>query len=566
LVENLAPHDDLASCGLPDAWANQDAWTVLDTDFQHGDHFLNTWLAWQRDPLRPRMLHYVGIARVAPALPSIAQPQASGGQIQEWQCLAARCEDLGPGFHRLILEGGRVSLTLCLGDVHALLSEHVFQADTAFASAPLDKWGAQLLARRCRRGTRFCVPIAGAQLRTLMQAAGFQLDDCAPGHSRLSGSFNPRWDIPTSRAVKQHTMRAPARCAIVGAGLAGASVAHALALRGWNVTVFDTAGQPAGGASGLPVGLAVPHVSADDNPRARLSRNGCRLLAQHAERLLVQGRDWNPSGVLEHRPDGSTLWHPQACWIKPAKLLQAWLAQHGIRFVGNSTVAALQHANSLWQLQDAGGVDLGQFEVVVLANALGSQALLKSLPAHTPPGPDVQDKVAALQAMHGTLSYGSYTQTIPALPATPVNGNGCFIPHVPGSDGDQWFAGSTFETDAVLAADSVAQQAANMARLRELLPMQGADLTHALERGLIAHWSGTRCITHDRLPLVGPVDAGSGTGLWLCVGMGSRGLSFSTLCAELLAARLGGEPLPMEFSLSRSLDVNRVRRRPSAKT
>jgi tRNA 5-methylaminomethyl-2-thiouridine biosynthesis bifunctional protein len=45
--------------------------------------------------------------------------------------------------------------------------------------------------------------------------------------------------------------------------------------------------------------------------------------------------------------------------------------------------------------------------------------------------------------------------------------------------------------------------------------------------------------------------------------MGSRGLSFSALCAELLAARLGAEPLPVEFSLSRSLDVNRVRRKPS---
>ncbi|MFZ3220859.1 MAG: hypothetical protein WA174_12540, partial [Rhodoferax sp.] len=48
--------------------------------------------------------------------------------------------------------------------------------------------------------------------------------------------------------------------------------------------------------------------------------------------------------------------------------------------------------------------------------------------------------------------------------------------------------------------------------------------------------------------------------LWLCVGMGSRGLSFTALCAELLAARLGAEPLPVEFSLSRSLDANRVRR------
>ena len=311
----------------------------------------------------------------------------------------------------------------------------------------------------------------------------------------------------------------------------------------------------------------MPHVSADDNPRARLSRNGCRLLAQNADRLLVKGQDWDPSGVLERRTDGSTLWHPQACWIKPAKLVQAWLAPAGIRFVGNSTVATLQQVADLWQLQDAEGQELGHFEVAILANAIGSQALLKNLSEHlhTPLGPDLHAKLAALQAMHGTLSYGSYAQAIPGLPDTPVNGNGCFIPLVPGNDGDRWFAGSTFETDAMRAADGVTQHAANMARLRELLPAYGRELTNTLAQGPIAQWSGTRCVTHDRLPLVGPVAIGSGAGLWLCVGMGSRGLSFSALCAELLVARLSGEPLPMEFSLSRSLDANRARGRASAK-
>jgi tRNA 5-methylaminomethyl-2-thiouridine biosynthesis bifunctional protein len=47
--------------------------------------------------------------------------------------------------------------------------------------------------------------------------------------------------------------------------------------------------------------------------------------------------------------------------------------------------------------------------------------------------------------------------------------------------------------------------------------------------------------------------------------MGSRGLSFAALCAELLVARLCAEPLPVEFSLSRNLDANRVRRKQQPK-
>jgi tRNA 5-methylaminomethyl-2-thiouridine biosynthesis bifunctional protein len=271
---------------------------------------------------------------------------------------------------------------------------------------------------------------------------------------------------------------------------------------------------------------------------------------QHAERLLVPGQDWDPSGVLEKRPDGSTLWHPRACWIKPAALVQAWLAPPDITFVGNTQITALQRSDEHWTLRDLQGQDLGRYAVVVLANAMGCAALLKGSGAGAP----------ALQAVHGTLSHGTYAEALEGLPQTPVNGNGCFIPHVPGARGMQWFAGSTFEPDAVAASDLRAQHAANMERLSELLPLEGFDLGETLDRGPVAQWSATRCVTHDRLPLVGPMETASGSGLWLCVGMGARGLSLSALCAELLVARLGAEPLPVEFSLCGSLDANRVRR------
>ncbi|MES2951523.1 MAG: FAD-dependent oxidoreductase [Pseudomonadota bacterium] len=572
MAERLA-QQALSSCGLPALWADSNAWTVLDTDFQNAGRFLATWLAWQRDPQRPRMLHYVGIAQAAPVFTTANNPATDADQPKVFQILVQQCAALGPGFHRIVLEGARISLTLCIGaDVQTLLGEHVFQADTVFAGQPQDKWAVQLLARRCKRGSRFCIApdaptregaLPPASLPTVMQAAGFQLDEPVPSQSGLTGSFNPRWDIATSRSASPHVVQRVARCAVIGAGIAGASVAHALALRGWQVSVFDQEIAPAGGASGLPAGLAVPHVSADDNPRSRLSRSGTRLLMQHAERMLQRGQDWEPSGVMEQRPDAPPLWHAHACWIKPAALVRAWLAQPGIRFVGQSTVGAINRNGDLWQVRGADGQDLGNFEIVVAANALACTGLLKGLPANAQPRSEILDKLAALQAVHGTLSHGSYAEPLPKLPATPVNGNGCFIPHVPGAGGEQWFAGSTFETDAMAAADIGAQHAANMVRLRQLLPMAGFDLAETLDRGPVAQWSATRCVTHDRLPLVGPIETASGTGLWLCVGMGSRGLSFSGLCAELLVARLGAEPLPVEFSLSRSLDVNRVRRRQS---
>jgi tRNA 5-methylaminomethyl-2-thiouridine biosynthesis bifunctional protein len=79
-------------------------------------------------------------------------------------------------------------------------------------------------------------------------------------------------------------------------------------------------------------------------------------------------------------------------------------------------------------------------------------------------------------------------------------------------------------------------------------------------QGQVQAWQGVRCVTHDRLPLVGPLDEVASPTLWLCAGMGARGLSFSALCAELLAAELGGEPLPLESSLARALGTRRRQR------
>lgn len=560
--------DALTACGLPQAWASQAAWTLLDTDFQNGLRFLQAWHAWRQDPQRPRMLHYVGIADAAQATDVASRPLTSPlpSHLEALaSVLMAQCEGSGHGFRRMLFEGGSVSLTLCTGDTKTMLSAQTFQADTVFTTDPIDRWTAQLLARRCKRGTRLCITappnplpsqVLGDTNRHCLADAGFQWGPESNG----CATFDPHWTLRSSRSKTARTWATPGRCAVIGAGISGACVAHALATRGWQVTVFDKEGAPACGASGLPVGLAVPHVSADDSPRSRLSRSGSRLLMQHADQLLQRGQDWASSGVTERKAGASDLWHPYAAWVKPGVLVQALLSHTRIAFVGHTQVEKMQSAMAHWNLFDTSANDLGSFDVVVVANAMDCQRLFKKLEPHSLLGPDLHAKLHALQAVHGTMSHGTYQESIPNLPETPVNGNGCFVPHVPGPNGTQWCVGSTFETDALAVADLGAQHSANLQRLAQLFPAQGAELADTLDRGPVSLWSATRCVTHDRLPLVGPVDAAAQAGLWLCVGMGSRGLSFAPLCAELLAARLCGEPLPVESSLCRSLDAHRVRR------
>lgn len=561
----------LALCGLPQAWANQAAWTILDTDWGTAQSFVHCWLAWRQDPQRPRMLHYVGIT--SQALVRIPCEESDGAAAPLWHLLVEQCADRGEGVHRLVFEGGCVSLTLCVGAVHAMLKEQVFQADTAWVTRTTDPWLLQWVARHCKRGTRFCMqdtlPATDAThlaVRELLRQAGFVWDaanDVGAPLAPIAGAFNPRWEIATRRNLLRHTQPTPARCAVVGAGISGASVAHALALRGWQVTVFEQERAPASAASGVPVGLAVPHVSIDDSPLSRLSRRGTRLLLQQAHHLLAIGADWAPSGAWERKPDTKARWHPHAAWIKPAALVHAWLKHPRITFAGLSPVSALHRHDTLWQLMGPHGQALGAFEQVVIANAMGCKALLRQTThdGYAVIGPDLKDKLNALQALHGTLSHGIYGEHLSGLPTTPVNGNGCFFPAVPGPNGPQWATGSTFETDPLVAADQGAQHAINLERLHQLLPELGNTLAQALDRGPVSLWSSTRCVSHDRLPLVGAIDKEAGSGLWLSVGMGARGLSFAALCAELLVAQLAGEPLPMELSLARHLDVHRLRRK-----
>ena len=360
--------------------------------------------------------------------------------------------------------------------------------------------------------------------------------------------------------------------------------------------MIDQASTPATGASGLPAGLFAPHVSPDDSVLSRLSRSGVRTTLQQARDILQKGQDWQPCGVLEHRvdassgmapdwatpghlsadwsqiapaaalqaaalPTGSTAcWHARAGWIRPAQLVRALLAQPGMAWRGGLAVARLVQSGSaaapMWQALDAQGAVLAEAPQVVVATGYGSDRLL---PAHWP-----------LQRVRGQVSWG-LESGLPghALPPFPVNGKGSLVPHIPTPDGLAWYLGSTFERDIDSLPPSPADQAqahaANVARLALLLPALAPGLLPLFAQPapegaapLLHNWSSVRCVSADRLPVVGPVNAAQQPGLWVCTAMGARGLTLALLCGELLAAQMLGEPLPLDARLARALSPQRL--------
>jgi tRNA 5-methylaminomethyl-2-thiouridine biosynthesis bifunctional protein len=124
--------------------------------------------------------------------------------------------------------------------------------------------------------------------------------------------------------------------------------------------------------------------------------------------------------------------------------------------------------------------------------------------------------------------------------------------------GTAWFAGSAYQPAQQPERSDADNHAHNLSHLQQLAPDLAAALTPVFASETLQAWKSTRCVSADRMPLVGPLDSGPTPSLWLCAALGSRGLSFSVLCAELLAARMGFEPLPVEANLAKVLDALRA--------
>jgi tRNA 5-methylaminomethyl-2-thiouridine biosynthesis bifunctional protein len=273
------------------------ACTVLDTDFGGGGRFLAVWRQWRNTPGHGRMLHYVGLL---PADKPIT-PQPGDTQAQEL-ALALSHMDGHEGFHRLLLDDGQVSLTLCLGDARTALAQQSMQADIVYfnalspAAPPLSA-----VAKCCKRGTRLQLTNAlatpGADAIHALKTLGFR-----PGVTD-AWVFDPTWPVQRSRQAPRAAWAQPQCCTVIGAGISGAAVARVLVLRGWQVQVLDALAGPAAGASGLPAGLVSPVRSADDGPVSQLTRSGCALTRKHAQALLAQA----PSGGRRPRRTPSAM-------------------------------------------------------------------------------------------------------------------------------------------------------------------------------------------------------------------------------------------------------------------
>lgn len=591
-----ARHVFLQGNGLPGRWAGRADFVVLELGFGLGNNFLATCDAWRRDPARCQRLHYVAVELHPPTAADLArahagsqQPDLAAALVQAWPPLTAN-------LHRLEFEGGAVCLSLALGDAQLWLPGLRLAADAIYLDGFAPARNPRPWAQRCLKAVgRLAAPGATAatwsvatDVRSALVTAGFEVV-LAPGiggkREITLARFNPRFAVqrPPDPAC------ASDRAVVIGAGLAGAAVAQAMARRGLRVEVLEARSEPAQAASGNPAGIFHGSVNADEGTHARLFR-AAAIAAQHAYGPVIasgavagsvagllrlagssaEGPHWQAVAQRAGLPPdyvqwldraaasalagvplpGPAWWYPGGGWLAPAAWVSHALATPGVNLRCATPALGLRRDGALWQVLGERGQMLAQAGIVVLAQAEASLGLATAL--GLPGWP--------LQRTRGQITCWSGP---PGALRLPVAGDGYALP-LPGGG---VLCGATRQSDDEDPRVRLTDHAHNLQRLQRLTGLHAPAGPTGLGGRV-----GWRLHSPDRLPLAGalpawPWPAGQRTdqarllprqqGLFVLTGLGARGLTLAPLMAELVAAQAMGTPWPVEQDLADAVDPAR---------
>jgi tRNA 5-methylaminomethyl-2-thiouridine biosynthesis bifunctional protein len=557
-------HVFLAGNGLPGRWQQPDCpdrFVIAETGFGTGLNFLSVWQDFEKSARPDQHLHFI----------SFEKYPLSASEIKEY--LSVWADEIGPYLDRLVdvyplrVTGwhsvklmDRVSLLLIFDDVNRAMPELEAQVDAWFLDghAPAknpEMWSDAVfdgIGRNSVAGTTFATFTAAGVAKRGLQAAGFKVNK-QRGFGRKRDMLVGVFEKPKGRKVSAGIKSV----AIIGGGLAGTAMAHALRQRRISCDIFEK-DHLAAGASGNARGLFNPRFAQNLGAEsdfygaayalavgtfktlADIGYHECGSvhLATDADKLkrfkgLLENWGWHEDHVQFLNPETASkvagislkqdaLYLPQSGSVDPSKVCKALAAETPVI---PERVSMFERSADVWHVN--GRI----YDAIVIAN--GAECLTyeqaSSLPLHTVRGQisyaAATDKTSSLKT---NLCYGGYV-------SAPVEGR-----HAVGSTFQPWLT----DTDV---KDEDHQQI--MSQLSIAVPALDGQLSVDAGRAAL------RTASKDRVPVIGCLEGQAG--LYISTAHGSHGLLSSLLAAEMIAAEINGEPPVLPQSVLRHVSPSR---------
>ncbi|PIR22058.1 MAG: hypothetical protein COV44_09785 [Deltaproteobacteria bacterium CG11_big_fil_rev_8_21_14_0_20_45_16] len=335
-------------------------------------------------------------------------------------------------------------------------------------------------------------------------------------------------------------MTVSSELAIIGGGISGCSLAYEMAEAGWRVHLVEKHNELAFEASGNPLGVVMPVMTAEKTKISELSLRGSIYSAQKARKLL----GWRPQGVLQlfHpqikiskfskgilndvipsryfqklsppetskvaniRLDFESILYPEAGALAPREFCHALVASSSIsRHMGHEAIQIRRGENS-WKIFDSAQKLIVESEHLILANAYHAKDL-------------VGEELGMINRVRGQscqLEPNEISRDLRSVICSDIY----FSPAQ-----DLHSLGGSYDRQA---QDSVIKEGDN----KKLVEKLSEFFPSAKELKLVSARSAFRCTSPDHLPLVGSSRRHQNLYYFLC--MGSRALSYAPYLASKL--------------------------------
>lgn len=463
------------------------------------------------------------------------------------------------GVHRVSINDDKILLTLVYGDLKDSLLDlkntggyDAWFLDGFSPNKNPDMWSKEIIgkiAKASNSSTTFATySVAGVVKRNLIEAK-FKItknDGFGTKREMLTG-------LSESSALKKEFKKK--RIGIIGAGIAGCSLAAILAKRGHQVTVFEKESSAASLASGNPILVTYPRLSAYDSPYARFSIGSFLFSSKFYDRM--NSKFWKKSGVLMlNFNEYSNKRENDLCQARDDEELFTKLDRHqatqksgisvkygGLYFKDAGYIEPESMCNEILKHEN---ITANFMEKV---NSVESLENLKKISTTrkdydfdeicfcTAHDVDKFFDLKGISKKRGQVTLIKTNSTLSKL-KFPICAGGYFSPNI----NENHLAGSSYsniDSSEILAEEH-----------EEIL--EKMTEIHEGKMDIIGGRVGFRTVTKDRAPIAGHLND-----FYLNVGHGSRGSTSAPLCSQYIADLIDNKPVPIDSEVEKMLSPER---------